>query len=76
MTFKFSLSGKSFDFDSSDVAHTGCEKPHFLGMKTTFYLQCRHSPGADLSVSVPANAFSVTGRQGSNTASEVFVLSM
>lgn len=76
VTFKFSLSGKSFDFDSSDVAHTGCEKPHFLGMKTTFYLQCRHSPGADLSVSVPANAFTVTGRQGSNMASEIFTLSM
>ena len=45
-------------------------------MKTAFYLQCKHQPGLDLSVSVAANAFSVTGRPGTNVESEVLVLRM
>jgi hypothetical protein len=76
VTFKFALSGKSFDFGASDVTHTGCDKAKFLGMKTTFYLQCGHVPGADLSVHVAAHVFTVTGRRGSNTPSSIFVLSM
>jgi len=76
VTFKFSLSGKSFDFDATDVTHTGCDQANFLGMKTTFYLQCHHVPGTELSVQVPADAFTVTGREGSNRLSATFVLSM
>lgn len=76
VTFKFALSGKSFDFDQSDVTHENCERPKFLGMKTTFYLQCEHSPGGALTVSVPANAFTVVGRGGRNAATEPFVLMM
>jgi hypothetical protein len=76
VTFKFTLSGKSFDFELPDVTHTGCDKAKFLGMKTTFYLQCGHVPGAVLSVQVAADVFTVTGREGTNTASEKFVLSM
>ena len=43
--FKFQLSGKSFNFNEQAVTHN-CEKFKFLGMKTTFYLECEHSPGA------------------------------
>ena len=43
VTFKFALSGKSFDFVEGDVTHN-CLKSKFLGMKTTFYLQCEHAP--------------------------------
>lgn len=76
VTFKFSLSGKSFDFDKSDVEHTHCAGAHFLGMKTTFYLQCEHTPGRTTSVSVVAGAFTVMGRKGTNTPSGTFELTM
>jgi len=76
VTFKFTLSGKSFDFELPDVTHTGCDKAKFLGMKTTFYLQCGHVPGAALSVQVASDVFTVKGREGTNTASEKFELSM
>jgi len=77
VTFKFALSGKSFDFVASDVTHNcGAGSFRFLGMKTTFYLQCEHVPGSTLSVSVPAGAFTVTDKKGASTPSEVFVLTM
>jgi curved DNA-binding protein CbpA len=76
VTFKFSLSGKSFDFDATDVVHDNCSHPKFLGMKTTFYLQCAHVPGTIVSVRVEADAFTVTDRRGRNQASESFVLEM
>ena len=75
VTFKFSLSGKSFDFREDAITHN-CGRSRFLGMKTTFYLQCEHEPGAELAVTVAANVFTVTGRQGTNTASEPFTLTM
>ena len=64
-----------FDFVEGDVTHN-CLKSKFLGMKTTFYLQCEHAPGHALSVSVAANTFTVAGREGPNLASDVFELSM
>lgn len=76
VTFKLTLSGKSFDFEAADVSHSACASPKFLGMKTTFYLQCAYAPGAQVTVSVPAHAFTVTGRHGSNVASQLFVLDM
>ena len=75
VTFKLSLSGKSFDFNEAGVTHN-CGRSRFLGMKTTFYLQCEHEPGAELVVSVAENVFTVTGRQGTNTASEPLTLTM
>jgi DnaJ-class molecular chaperone len=76
VTFKFALSGKSFDFDVRDVAHTCAEPTKFLGMKTAFYLQCAHAAGRSVRVSVGANVFTVTGRVKGNAASEVFELTM
>ena len=76
ITLKLSLSGKSTNFDASDVLHTNCARPRFLGMKNTYYLQCEHAAGAELSVSVPAGAFTVTDRARASEASEAFVLSM
>ena len=38
VTFKFRLSGKSFNFIEEDVTHN-CVTHKFLGMKTTFYLE-------------------------------------
>lgn len=75
VTFQFALNGKSTDFTEADVAHT-CTRAKFLGMKTTFYLQCAHVAGQALAVSVAANAFSVAGIPGRNAASEVFRLTM
>ena len=75
VTFKFALSGKSFDFEKSDVTHN-CGRSKFLGMKTTFYLQCEHEPGVSLSVSVAAGAFTTTDKAGASMPSEVFVLVM
>ena len=66
VTFKFALSGRSFDFDATDVSHN-CARAKFLGMKTTFYLQCAHTQGAALDVSVAANSFTVRGKEGGNT---------
>ena len=76
VTFKFALSGKSFDFTESDVSHSNCARAKFLGMKTTFYLQCGHVSGRELSVSVPAGAFTVAGMRGTNAPSPVFSLYM
>ena len=76
VTFMFALSGKSFDFAEADVTHTDCLRPRFLGMKTTFYLQCAHAPGQTVAVSVAADVFTVTGRKGGNTPSDRFVLTM
>lgn len=76
VTFKLWLSGKSFDFIESDVTHSNCHRAKFLGMKTTFYLQCEHLPGRQISVSVAAGAFTVAGLRGTNQASEVFSLQM
>ena len=76
VTFKFALSGKSFDFDVHDVAHNCVEPTKFLGMKTTFYLQCAHTAGRSVRVSVGADAFTVTGWVKGNTASEVFEFTM
>ena len=45
-------------------------------MKTTFYLVCEHAPGLALSVSVAAGSFTVTGKSGLNTPSEVFLMDM
>lgn len=73
VTFKFALSGKSFNFEEKDVTHN-CLRFKFLGMKTAFYLQCEHEPGLDLSVSVPAGAFTVTDRKRRSLASNVFQL--
>ena len=75
VTFKFVLSGKSFDFERDDITH-GCAKAQFLGMKTTFYLQCAHVAGQAIAVSVAANAFTVAGQHGSNTPSAIFRLTM
>jgi len=75
VTFRFTLSGKSLDFDERAVVHN-CPRSKFLGMKTTFYLQCEHDPGLALSVSVAANTFTTTNRHGSNTAAEPFLLDM
>ena len=75
VTFRFTLSGKSFDFSEASVTHT-CANARFLGMKTTFYLQCAYVAGQTLAVSVAANVFSLTGRQGTNGPSEVFRLDM
>jgi len=58
------------------VMHTGCTKARFLGMKTTFYLQCAHAVGQALTVSVAANAFTVAGQKGTSRPSEVFHLTM
>jgi len=76
VTFKLALSGKSLDFDVTDVVHTGCLRARFLGMKTTYYLQCEYSAGRTVSVSVTANSFTVTNRKGANTPSEVFQVDM
>jgi len=75
VTFRFSLSGASFDFTEADVAHT-CATHRFLGMKATFYLQCAYAAGQALAVSVPERAFTVVGRKGTNGPSEVFSLTM
>ena len=76
VTFKLALSGKSFDFEQHDVVHDCPGRAKFLGMKTTFYLQCEHTAGSTVSVRVAANAFTVTGREGHNVASQPFILHM
>lgn len=43
VTFKFQLSGKSINFVEADVSHNCPEGSRFLGMKTTYYLECMHS---------------------------------
>ena len=35
--------GKSFNFIEADVSHNCPEGSKFLGMKTTYYLECSHS---------------------------------
>lgn len=71
--FKFDLSGKSEDFAESDITHN-CASSRFLGMKTTFYLECFHTAALNVSVSVEAKAFHVRGK--SNAASSIFTVSM
>lgn len=75
VTFKFTLSGKSNDFGLGDVTHN-CANYSFLGMKTTYYLQCAYSPGHLVQVSVDAKTFKVHGRVEYNSASEKFYLEM
>ena len=75
VTFKLALSGKSFDFTEDDVTHN-CARSKFLGMKTTFYLQCFHTPGLTITVSVAASTFTVTNRELTNRESEPFLLTM
>lgn len=77
VTFKFALSGKSTDFSFDDITHN-CEGARFLGMKTTYYLQCAsvQKRAVSLSVAVKASTFKITGQPGYNTASETFHLTM
>jgi DnaJ-class molecular chaperone len=76
IAFKFTLSGKSVDFDVSDIEHVNCEHARFLGMKSTYYLECGHTPGQTVYVSVREKAFTVTDRKHANTASAVYLLIM
>jgi len=71
--FKFSLSGRSTDFVDYDVKHN-CLNSKFLGMKTTYYLECFHTKGLRVSVGVDANTFTVAGK--SNAAASIFILNM
>lgn len=75
VTFKFTLSGKSSDFTSSDITHT-CVKAKFLGMKTTYYLQCAYLPDHHVSLFVDAKTFKVHGHSEYNAASERFTVKM
>ena len=75
-TFMFSLNGKSFDFTEDDVVAHNCARAKFLGMKTTFYLQCAHDAGADLAISIAGGSFSVAGMRGTNAPTEPFLLRM
>lgn len=76
VTFRFTLSGLSTDFAESDVVQQNCERPRFLGMKASYYLQCEYARGRALSVSVTAGSFTVSSRVGSNAASDLFSLNM
>ena len=75
-TFMFLLNGKSFDFTEDDVVAHNCARAKFLGMKTTFYLQCAHDAGADLAISIAGGSFSVAGMRGTNAPTEPFLLRM
>ena len=44
VTFKFDLSGKSSDFTLKDITHTCTRQASFLGMKSSYYLQCPYIP--------------------------------
>lgn len=75
-TFMFALSGLSADFGQGAVTHN-CARPRFLGMKSTFYLQCEFVAGREIEIEVAADTFTTaTGRQGGNRASARFLLSM
>ena len=76
VTFKFELSGLSRDFGEHAIEHNCPPRSRFLGMKRTFYLQCAHAPGLDVSVEVLPSTFTVVGRLERNRVSEAFVLSM
>lgn len=76
VTFKFVLSGKSLDFEATDVANNCPARSRFLGMKNTYYLECQHEPGLLVSVSVAENTFTVSNRPGPNLAAGPFRLEM